>query len=59
MDVMSSKPSLNVSAVEKIAVIHPVLKVEKKKGLPISLFLKFDQMTSGFLYSPDKTSQGL
>lgn len=56
MNVMSSRPSLSVSEGEKTAVIRPVLKGEKTAFL--FLFLKFDQMTSGFLYSPDKTLRG-
>lgn len=56
--VMSNRPSLRVSKEEKQAVILTVLKVEKWRSYFSVFFLKFDQMSSGFLYSPDKTLWG-
>lgn len=52
------KYGLNVSEEKKKAMIRPVLKVEKWRSYFSVFFLKFDQMTSGFPYSPDKTPWG-
>lgn len=56
MGLVTDMPSVKASKEEKIAMQCPVPKV--KKFPSYFLFLKFDQMTSGFRYSSDKTLGG-